>query len=84
MTPETTPVRVPLWRRIRVERLVWLACAGTLVALLLMSWSVLDPTPLPVMVSMSLGQVIGTFALGCYLLAVLLSQLQLRHERSAR
>jgi hypothetical protein len=67
--------------RVQVETLVVSACVATLVALALMSWSVLDPTPLPVMVSMSIGQAIGTLALACYLGAVLLYQLRLRSER---
>jgi hypothetical protein len=54
-----------------VRRLVLVACTLTLVAIALMMWSVLDPTPLPVMVVMSLGQVFGTCGLLCYLAAVL-------------
>ena len=38
----------------------------TLLALALMVWSVLQPTPLPVMLAMSLGQVLGTAAFGMY------------------
>ena len=43
----------------------------TLVALALMVWSMLQPTPLPVMLAMTLGQVIGTAAFGLYLYAVI-------------
>ena len=42
------------------------AAVLTLVALALMVWSVLQPTPLPVMLAMSLGQVIGTAAFAMY------------------
>lgn len=38
----------------------------TLLALFLMCWSVLDPTVLPVMVAMTIGQGIGTIAFGLY------------------
>lgn len=58
-----------------VRRLVVIACGLTLVAIVLMIWSVLDPTPLPVMVVMSLGQVFGTGGLLCYLAAVLVHRL---------
>ena len=38
----------------------------TMLALALMVWSMLQPTPLPVMLAMSVGQVIGTAAFGLY------------------
>ena len=46
----------------------WLRASAflTLLALALMVWSVLQPTPLPVMLSMSVGQGIGTLAFGLY------------------
>jgi hypothetical protein len=56
------------------RRLVATACVLSLVALALMVWSVLDPTPLPVMIVMSVGQVIGTLGLVCYLAAVVVFQ----------
>jgi hypothetical protein len=59
---------------VSVRRLVVTACVLNLLAIALMIWSVLDPTPLPVMVVMSLGQVIGTCGLLCYLAAVLVYQ----------
>lgn len=71
----------PLLKRLSVEAMVRFACVTNLVSLALMCWSVLDPTPLPVMLSMSLGQVIGTLALACYLGAVLLYQVRLRRAR---
>jgi hypothetical protein len=43
----------------------------TLVALALMVWSVLQPTPLPVMLAMSVGQLLGTIAFALYLYVVL-------------
>jgi peptidoglycan/LPS O-acetylase OafA/YrhL len=42
----------------------------TLAGLALMVWSMLQPTPLPVMLAMSVGQLLGTAAFGLYLLVV--------------
>lgn len=69
--------------KVSVAALVNAACIATLLSLALMAWSVVDPTPLPVMVSMSVGQAIGTLALLLYFGAVLLFQLRLRRERDA-
>jgi len=44
-------------------RVLTAACLLALVALALMVWSVLDPTPMPVLVAMSVGQVLGTISL---------------------
>jgi len=40
----------------------WLdfACVGALASLALMTWQLFDPTVWPIMVAMSVGQVIGT------------------------
>ena len=53
----------------------------TLFALGLMVWSMLDPTPLPVMLAMTLGQGLGTFAFLLYGIAVLADVLRIRRER---
>jgi hypothetical protein len=50
--------------------LVRIACWLGLVALALMVWSVLDPTVWPVLVALSLGQVLGTVSLLLYVIAV--------------
>lgn len=42
----------------------------TLVALALMAWSMLEPTPLPVMLAMTVGQGLGSLAFGLYLYVV--------------
>ena len=47
-----------------------IAAVLTLVALALMVWSMLQPTPLPVMLAMTVGQVIGTTAFGLYIYIV--------------
>ncbi|HEY0986834.1 MAG TPA: hypothetical protein VGD80_07275 [Kofleriaceae bacterium] len=50
----------------------------TLVGLGLMVWSMLQPTPLPVMLAMTVGQGIGCMAFGLYLYVVIRD---LRHAR---
>lgn len=50
----------------------------TLIGLGLMVWSMLVPTPLPVMLAMSVGQVVGTTAFAIYTVIVVR---QLRRER---
>ena len=52
------------------DRLVRVAAILALVALPLMVWSVLDPRVWPVLVALSLGQVIGTISLLLFLVAV--------------
>jgi hypothetical protein len=46
----------------------WLdvACVGALAALALMTWQIFDPRVWPVMVAMSLGQVLGTTSLAVF------------------
>ena len=51
---------------------LWLRVSAglTLIALALMVWSVLVPTPLPVMLAMTVGQAIGTTAFAMFLFVV--------------
>lgn len=44
------------------NRLLHFACYMTIVALALFVWSVLDRRPLPIMVAMLVGQILGTTA----------------------
>ena len=67
--------------RVHPVALVRAAAVLTLLALALMVWSMLDPTPLPVLLSMSIGQVIGTFAFALYGLAVYKDIRRIRRER---
>jgi hypothetical protein len=48
-----------------------LACALALFALGLIVWSLLDPRPIPVIVAMSVGQVIGTVSFAAFLVVVI-------------
>jgi hypothetical protein len=43
----------------------------TLAGLALMVWSLLVPTPLPVMLAMTVGQALGASAFGLYLFVVI-------------
>lgn len=62
--------REPL--RSKIERRIRLACVLTLIALALMTWSLVDPQPLAVIVAMSVGQALGTGSLLLFIVAVLL------------
>jgi len=57
------------------------AAALTLVALALMVWSLIDPTVLPVMVAMTIGQAIGTAAFAAYGWVVFRDLFRRRAER---
>jgi hypothetical protein len=48
------------------ERWLVVACICALAALALMTWQVFDPTVWPVMVAMSLGQVLGTASFAAF------------------
>jgi hypothetical protein len=70
---------VTLWDRVlrrSVPELVRVACLLALLALGLVCWSVLQPRPIPVILAMSVGHVIGGAAFACYLLAVILDAVQ--------
>ena len=52
------------------RRVMTIACALALFALALIVWPLLDPRPIPVIVAMSVGQVIGTMSFGAFLVVV--------------
>lgn len=54
----------------RLARLVDVACVLALVGLAAMTWSILDPRPVPVFLAMSAGQAIGTLSLLLFLFAL--------------
>jgi MFS family permease len=68
-------------RRMGTQRLITASCVLGLVATAMMCWSVLDPTPVPVLVAMSAGQAVGTLSLLCYIAAVII---EVRRERAKR
>ncbi len=49
------------------QRTLTAACFAGLFAIGLMVWSLIVPTPMPVLVAMSAGQVLGTLSLLAYL-----------------
>lgn len=55
-----------------VLKLTRAACVFALIGLALMSYSLLDPRAIQVIVAMSVGHAFGFAAFGCYLLAVVL------------
>jgi hypothetical protein len=55
----------------------------TLIGLAMMAWSMLEPTPLPVMLAMSVGQGIGCLAFGLYLFVVIRDLRRARRDRDA-
>jgi hypothetical protein len=48
------------------QRWLVVACVCALAALALMTWQIFDPTVWPVMVAMSLGQVLGTASFAAF------------------
>jgi hypothetical protein len=52
------------------HRILNVACVSALAALGLMVWSLLVPTPMPVLVAMSAGQALGTLSLVAFLVVV--------------
>ncbi len=61
-----------------------LACVGALGALALMTWQIFDPRVWPVIVAMSLGQVLGTASLATFGYVVVTDfQAQRRAERES-
>jgi hypothetical protein len=56
--------------RIPTTRLVQVSALLTLVGLAMMAWSMIEPTPLPVILAMSVGQAFGTLAFALYGIAI--------------
>ena len=73
-----------VWKRIWYAKpgtLLRIAAVLTLIGLAFMVWSMVDPTPWPVLLAMSVGQVIGTLAFALYGLAVYKDLRRIRRER---
>ena len=66
--------------RITTQTGLRISAVLTLIALGLMCWSLLVPTPLPVMVAMSAGQAFGTLAFLIYGIAVFKDITRARRE----
>jgi hypothetical protein len=52
------------------SRILVASCAFALLALGLMTWSLFDPKPIPVVVAMSVGQMLGTLSLVAFVYVV--------------
>jgi hypothetical protein len=59
-------------KHFQVKKLTYVAAAGTLVSVLMMSASLIFPSPLLLVFAMSVGQGIGILALSLFLLAIAL------------
>ena len=66
-----------------MSRLLQISAVLTLVGLALMVWSIVVPTPLPVILAMSVGQLLGTIAFGMFGYAVLVDQLRKQRAKGA-
>lgn len=64
-----------------MKRLLQWASLLTFLGLALMLWSMFQPTPLPVMLAMSVGQGIGTLAFALYGFAILVDMRRTRRRR---
>ena len=64
-------------------RLIYASVILTLIALAFMVWSVLAPTPMPVMLAMTAGQGLGTIAFVMYLFVVIQDFRRVRRERKS-
>jgi hypothetical protein len=67
--------------RLRSELLLRVSAVCTIVALAFMVWSMLDPTPWPVLLAMSVGQGLGTLAFALFGYVVLRDLLRVRRAR---
>jgi len=68
-------------KRVEMTTLLRVSAVFTIIGLAMMVWSLLVPTPLPVMLAMSAGQVFGMFAFGLYLVAIVIDLRRDRRER---
>lgn len=68
-------------KRIRMTTLLRISAVLTIIGLAMMVWSLLVPTPMPVMLAMSAGQAFGMLAFLLYIIAIVID---LRRDRRAR
>ena len=67
-----------------MTRLLRWSAVLTLVALALMVWSMLAPTPMPVMIAMTVGQGLGTLAFALYGYVIVADLRAIRRARRAK
>lgn len=68
-------------KRVRMTTLLRISAVMTIIGLAMMVWSLLVPTPMPVMLAMSAGQGFGILAFLLYIIAIVID---LRRDRRAR
>jgi hypothetical protein len=73
-----------LTRVLQISALLQIAAVLTLMGLALMVWSLIQPTPMPVILAMSVGQALGTLAFALFGYAVLLDQFRKQRARGAQ
>ena len=71
--------RIHAW----TPRILQIAAVLTLIGLGLMVWSMAEPTPMPVILAMSVGQGVGILAFALFAGTVLVDQLHAQRERAA-
>jgi len=75
-------MKLPSWlRHWSMNTLLRVSAVLTMIGLAFMVWSMMQPTPLPVMLAMSVGQLLGTSAFIIYLIVIVID---LRRVRRAR
>jgi hypothetical protein len=74
---------VKLPRHATYAKVLRAACVLTLVALALMTWSILSPHAAPILVAMSVGQALGTVAFATFLVVVYADLRRLRRAAHA-
>ena len=75
-------MKLPTIHPAKIPHLLRMAAVLSLVALALMMWSLFDPRPPPVLIALSLGQVIGTVSFAIYLAIVIWDIRRRRRESS--
>jgi hypothetical protein len=75
-------MKLPVIKSAQVPRLLRVAAVLSLVGLALMMWSMFDPRPGPVLIGLSLGQVVGTTSFAIYLSIVIWDIRRRRREAS--
>lgn len=80
MTRPRMPVDVIRWISRRTRGLLVAASILTLIGLALMIWSMAQPTPMPVILAMSVGQGLGILAFVLFGIVVLVDQLRQQRE----
>lgn len=68
----------------RTRGILVVAAIMTLIGLALMVWSMAQPTPMPVILAMSVGQGLGILAFALFGIVVLVDQLRKQREAGAR